>query len=381
MPTYPTALYLGQRGDPGAPPRMAREPVAAPVPGDAAPWYPPVPRLPVLAEAVAAFPAADARLVVVGAGDPGMAACRDLRRAELHLAALVTTTAEVRDRLGPELTVLVPDRPDDVWRTAGEFAGRLARRTAAPVIVYCPDGRIPPAGLDLLAEQGVRGVVLGGTGVPPDAALPVFTTAGSPLGAVADLPAGHAIAHSVEAVLRRHLARSVGNARVAVLGYHGRAVGVAAALHGLGARVGVGDPDPLHRCAAVLAGHRAFDRYPALAGADVVVDLGGLLGGTGLSRLGDNAVLVTDTTEVPAPVEVLAVREELALCRRADGTRMYVLLAGRAPGVGRLRDLLCAELYLCIRQLAAAPHPPGLHRLPRSRCADLARRWCRIYQA
>src|SRR6266511_2358891 len=165
-PTSSAALYLGQRGGPGGPPRMAREAPAGFAPVDAAPWRPAVPPLPVLAELVAAFPSAEARLVVVGAGDLGMAAYRDCLHAastSLDVAALVTTggaaAAEARATLGRDVTVLVPDRPEDIWRTAGEFAGRLARRTSAPVILQCPDGLVTYAALDLLAEQGVRGVV------------------------------------------------------------------------------------------------------------------------------------------------------------------------------------------------------------------------------
>ncbi len=405
-PTSSAALYLGQRGGPGGPPRMAREAPAGFAPVDAAPWRPAVPPLPVLAELVAAFPSAEARLVVVGAGDLGMAAYRDCLHAastSLDVAALVTTggaaAAEARATLGRDVTVLVPDRPEDIWRTAGEFAGRLARRTSAPVILQCPDGLVTYAALDLLAEQGVRGVVASaGCSTAGYAArplrLPVFTTAGSPLSALADGPAGRSIAHSVEAALRRHLARSVVDSRVVVLGYRGRAAAVSAALHGLGARVGVYDPDPIHQCAAVIAGHRALGRREALGAADIVVDLGGLLGGDdGLARLAHEAVLVTDRPDLvasppggpPAALEVLARHDELALCRLVD-ERLYVILAGRSPGhgaphlVGRLRDLLCGELYLCIRQLAARSCAPGVHRLARSQCADLARRWCRTYQ-
>jgi hypothetical protein len=216
----------------------------------------------------------------------------------------------------------------------------------------------------------------------------VFTTAGSPLSALTDGPAGRSLAHGIEQALRGYLARSVVDSAVAVLGYAGPAPAMAATLRDLGARVAVSDPDPVRQCAAVLAGHQSLAGDAAPRWADVVVDLGGRLlhSADGLSRLADGAVLIAETSgSPPAILETVARYGEPALCRVA-GKRLYIVPAGHALGhageyvAGRLRDLRYGELYLCVRQLAARRCPPGVLRLARRQCAELARRWCRTYQ-
>ncbi|MFD8478814.1 hypothetical protein [Kitasatospora sp. NPDC059673] len=365
------------------------------------------PRMPLLTDVIRAYPARPARLVVAADLNAGSASFLGHLRAlapELDLAAVVTTAeaadSSVRSAIGKDVALLVPERTSDIGRAAVEYAGRAARRTADPVIVQGPVGQAVTGRESGLPGEGLRGVVEGASpgdgrhrwaaGRRPE--LPVYRTAGSPLGALVSRPAGVSMAHGLESVLRRRLARTVAKSRVVLVGYEGAAPSAAATLHSLGALVGVHDPDPIRACAAAIAGHRTLGYHEALQWADVVVDLTGelLRDETALNGLKDDSVVLTPEpqwcTVPPGPLPGLAITETyegLTLCRTAQGS-LHLLsgLCGSHDGgelPGPLHDLVSAELYLCVRELAARPHQRGFHHLGAPECADLAHRWYQIY--
>ncbi len=367
-------------------------------------------RLPLLTEVLRALPPRPARLVVAADLHGGTVSYLSHLRAlapALELAAVVTTVdaahSPARGAIGQDVTVLVPDRPTDICRAAVEYASWAARRTANPVIVQGPVGQMLDSHDAHLTGQGLRGAVESAehddgrdrrtTGPPP--AFPVYSTARSALGAVVCGPVGAALVHRLEAVLRSRLARSVTNSRVALIGYRSRGSSAGAALHTLGARVAVCEPDPIRACAAEFAGHRTLGYEEALRWAEVVVDLSGdlLRDGAALELIRDEGVVMVPgpawSTTPPGLIPGLVVvdsHEGLTACRTGSGA-LYLLSGHSAPHdaggelVGPLNDLMCAELYLCIRELAARPHQRGFHHLGVQPCSDLAHRWYQIYGA
>ncbi|ANW20143.1 hypothetical protein [Streptomyces clavuligerus] len=402
-PASETALYLRRPATPGKPSRATRATSArtrsAVGPGPRTGR----PRLPALRKVVESFPADGVSLVVTGDVAPGTVAYLRVLADALDVSAVITPPgpggAECAAHLGGAL-VLTPDHPQDLVRTVAEYTGRLTRRTSVPVVVQGPGCLLSDEGSGLLAEQGARGAVWSAqcgvprrTTEPSRLRLPVFTTAGSALDPLIDAPAGHAIAQTLEHRLRHDLARSLSECTVAVLGFGGRHAAVAAALRALGAEVSVCDRDSLAACAAVLAGYRVTDRAELLGGADVVVDLQGDLppDRDALRLLKAGAVVVTEGFHPPdqhpdgtfGALTRVERNEGLAVCRFQD--KPLYLLTGCAPShvderiVGRLHDLLCCELYLCVRELARGPRPPGVRGLSREQCEEIAWIWCETY--
>ncbi|GGQ75282.1 hypothetical protein [Kitasatospora griseola] len=402
-----TAFHLERGSGPGSRVLVVGDGAGASQAAATAPGTVARPRMPLLTEVIRAHPAGPARLVVAADLSGESASFLSHLRAlapDLDLAAVVTTAAaadsSVRGAIGKDVPLLVPERPSDIGRAAVEYASRAARRTADPVIVQGPVGQAVTGREAGLPGEGLRGVVEGASpgdgrhrwaaGRQPE--LPVYRTAGSPLGALVSRPAGVAMAHGLESVLRRRLARTVAKSRVLLVGYEGGAPSAAATLHTLGATVGVHDPDPIRACAAAIAGHRTLGRQEALRWADVVVDLTGELvcDATALNELRDDSVVLTPEpgwcTAPPGPLPGLAITETyegLTVCRTARGS-LHLLsgLCGSPDGgelPGPLHDLVSAELYLCVRELAARPHRRGFHHLGARECADLAHRWYQIY--
>ncbi|MER5310706.1 hypothetical protein ABT034_23285 [Streptomyces sp. NPDC002773] len=362
------------------------------------------PRLPALSKVVEAFPADEACLVVTGEVGPGTAAYLRVLADVLDVSAVITTSdhgwSTASTAYLGNVLVLTPDHPRDLVRTAAEYTGRLTRRAAAPVVIQGPGHLLTEDGSGLLAEQGARGAVwsaqcgVGRPAVKPvEPRLPVFTTTGSALDSLVHTPAGYAIAQTLEARLRRDLSRSLSDCAVAVLGFGERHTAVAAALRVLGADVGVCDPDPISACAAVLAGYRVADRTTLLGGADVVIDLSGDLptDPATLGLLKPETVVLTEGFHPPdrGPGSGLGALthveqyEGTTVCRFED--KPLYLMTGLAPShvderiVGRLHDLLCCELYLCIRELARRPHASGVHQLSPGQCEEIAWIWCDTY--
>ncbi|MEU4209497.1 hypothetical protein AB0F13_05725 [Streptomyces sp. NPDC026206] len=360
------------------------------------------PRLPVLREVVRRFPVPETRLVVAGELSAGAVEYLRVLAGALDVGAVITTrwttTAAREEGLG-DVQVLVPDRPEDLWRTAAEYAGRVSRRTSAAVVLQAPGRLWGACDQSLLDAHAVRGVVRSTDWNDPvdpvpagPAHLPVFTTAGSPLHPLLQGPAGHALAYGLESVLRDGLSRSVTDANVGLLGFGPGDTAVATALRVAGAQVGVHDADPIRMCAAVLAGHRATRRDELLGWADIMVDPSGelLRDGDALALLRDETVVLTDgppgrpvNGPVAGGLSVLEEQEGIAVCR-FKGTRLYVV-ASAAPRhvdeqiVGRLHDLLCCEMYLCIRELATRQYRPGAHHLSVEQCEEIAWLWCQTY--
>ncbi|MFF5726805.1 hypothetical protein [[Kitasatospora] papulosa] len=362
------------------------------------------PRLPALRKVVEAFPADGVCLVVTGEVGPGTVAYLRVLADVLDVSAVITTpghdqSAVPTAHLG-DVLMLTPDHPRDLLRTAVEYTGRLTRRAAAPVVIQGPGHLLSEEGSGLLAEQGARGAVWSAqcgvgwqTVEPVQPRLPVFTTTGSALDSLAHTPVGYAIAQTLEVRLRRDLARSLSDCAVAVLGFGERHTAVAAALRALGADVGVCDPDPISTCAAVLAGYRVVDRATLLGGADVVIDLSGDLPAdtAALGLLKPETVVLTegfhpsDQDQDSGLGALIRVEqyEGTTVCRFED--QPLYLMTGLAPShvderiVGRLHDLLCCELYLCIRELAHRPHPSGVHQLSPGQCEEIAWIWCDTY--
>ncbi|MGW0615398.1 hypothetical protein [Streptomyces sp. NPDC002788] len=362
------------------------------------------PRLPALRKVVEAFPADGACLVVTGEVGPGTVAYLRVLADVLDVSAVITTPGHDQPAVSTahlgDVLMLTPDHPRDIVRTAAEYTGRLTRRSAAPVVIQGPGHLLSEEGSGLLAEQGARGAVwsaqcgVGRQAVEPvQPRLPVFTTSGSALDSLAHTPAGYAIAQTLEVRLRRDLARSLSDCAVAVLGFGERHTAVAAALRALGADVGVCDPDPISTCAAVLSGYRVADRATLLGGADVVIDLSGDLPAdtAALSLLKPETVVLTEgfhpSDQDPDSGFGMLTRVEqyegTTVCRFED--RLLYLMTGLAPShvderiVGRLHDLLCCELYLCIRELAHRPYPSGVHQLSPEQCEEIAWIWCDRY--
>ncbi|MFD3733894.1 hypothetical protein [Streptomyces sp. NPDC058632] len=362
------------------------------------------PQLPALRKVVEAFPADGTCLVVTGEVGPGTVAYLRVLADVLDVSAVITTPGHGQSTVSTahmgDVLVLTPDHPQDLVRTAAEYTGRLTRRAAAPVVIQGPGHLLSEEGAGLLAEQGARGAVWSAQcGIsrqakePVQLRLPVFTTAGSALDSLVNAPAGYAIAQTLETRLRRDLARSLSDCTAVILGFGERHTAVAAALRALGAEVSVRDPDPISNCAAVLAGYRVTDRVELLSSADVVIDLCGDLPAdpAALRLLKPETVVLTEGFH-PSDrhpdgsfglLTCVERYEGTVVCRFEDKT-LY-LMTGLAPShvderiVGRLHDLLCCELYLCIRELARRPHPSGVRQLSPEQCEEIAWIWCETY--
>ncbi|MFG2995031.1 hypothetical protein [Streptomyces sp. NPDC048340] len=363
------------------------------------------PQLPALSKVVEAFPADGACLVVTGEVGPGTVAYLQVLADALDVSAVITTPGHEQSMAAAahisDVLVLTPDHPRDLVRTAAEYTGRLTRRASAPVVIQGPGHLLSEEGAGLLAEQGARGAVWSAqcgiprqTQDPVQLRLPVFTTAGSALDSLVNAPAGYAIAQTLETRLRRDLARSLSDCTVVILGYGERHTAVAAALRVLGAEVSVRDPDPISTCAAVLAGYRVTDRAELLSSADVVIDLYGDLpvDPAALRLLRPETVVLTEGFLLSDPhpdgtfgalTRVEQYEGGTTVCRFED--KPLYLMTGFAPShvderiVGRLHDLLCCELYLCIRELASRPHPSGVRQLSPDQCEEIAWIWCETY--
>jgi adenosylhomocysteinase len=359
-----------------------------------------VPELPVLRAAMRRWPLESCRLVLVthvlDTAVPYLRALAELVDIE-RVVAVPYSFQPSAVALLDDMPLLLPSSLDEISAAAVAAARRSAR--GAPTILQEVGGYCAPAA-GLLAAAGVRGVVedtkQGQWSYErwPQLPLPVFTIADSPLKALEDAQVGRSIAYSVDRLLRTRFYRLLAECRVTVLGYGSVGVALVDHLLRLGASVGVYDPDPVRRAAALLRGVRVADRAELLAASDVVVGVSGhralTAGDVGL--LPDGVVLASGSSkQVEFDVAGLVSRAtttitagEVTELIYPDRT-VYLLNEGKPVNfleqsvLGRVLDLVYAELYLCITKLAATPHRARLHRLDRSQQVELAEMWSDCY--
>jgi adenosylhomocysteinase len=177
-----------------------------------------------------------------------------------------------------------------------------------------------------------------------------------------------------------------------IVGYGWVGRGLAQYAEGLGGRVTVVEVDPVSALEARIDGHRVSRLEQALPEADVVITATGGVGALGrdvFSYLKPDAVLANaGHHDREIDVEALE-REAVGSEEMRPGVTRY-LLAGRRPvyvlARGRLVNIAGADGHpveimdlsfsvqaLAAHLLAAAPPPPGVHRLPDELDREIAR--------
>lgn len=359
-----------------------------------------VPELPVLRAAMRRWPVESCRLVLVthllDTAVPYLRALAELVDIE-RVVAVPYSLQPSAVALLDDLPLLLPASLDEISTVTAAAARRAARR--APTILQEVGGYCAPAA-GLLAAAGVRGVVedtkQGQWSYErwPQLPLPVFTIADSPLKAMEDVQVGRSIAYGIDRLLRTRFYRLLAECRVTVFGYGSVGAALVDHLLRLGASVGVYDPDPLRRAAALLRGVRVAERAELLATSDVVIGVSGhrALTGDDVDLLPDGVVLASGSSkQVEFDVPALARRATTTVTAGEvtelvfPGRTAYLLNDGKPVNfleqsvLGRVLDLVYSELYLCITKLAATRHQPGLHRLDRSHQVELAEMWSDCY--
>ena len=210
--------------------------------------------------------------------------------------------------------------------------------------------------------------------------VPVYQIATSHLKFLEGVQVGLAI---VDALVRCSMAlgMTLTGKMVLVLGYGTVGSNVARCLKNRGACVAVFDVDPIKLVQAKLDGMILGDRRSLLAGADVVVGATGQtsLSGDDFSRLKSNVVLASASSRdiefevaylrstASAAAEVCPGIERIYL---PDCRKIYLLRGGfpvNFPGGGmpaEVMDLIFAEIFLCIVELADSTPVPGIHSIP-----------------
>jgi adenosylhomocysteinase len=221
-----------------------------------------VPELPVLREAMRRWPIRRCRLVthLLDTAVPYLQALAERVDIERVVAVPYSVRSSAVELLD-DLPLSLPSSLAEIGQLAVTAACRAAR--AAPTVIQEIGGYCAPSA-HLLAQAGVRGVVEDTKQgqwcyerrLPLP--LPVFTIADSPLKALEDCQVGRSIAYSLDRLLRTRFYRLLAECRVTVLGYGD--VGTALVDHLLrhGASVGVYDPHPVRRAAAVLRGRTSL---------------------------------------------------------------------------------------------------------------------------
>jgi adenosylhomocysteinase len=180
---------------------------------------------------------------------------------------------------------------------------------------------------------------------------------------------------------------------VLVLGYGGVGSALVHHLRRYDASVSVWDPDPVARARALLNGVRIGDRAELLTQAEVVIGVSGRrsLTAADLALLRDGATLVSGSSKQvefgdPARSGARIAGTRLVTELHYPDRRLYLLNSGYPVNfldqsvLGRVLDLVYAELYLCTQRLAERPWATGLWRLDRGLQHALADMWVSRYQ-
>jgi adenosylhomocysteinase len=220
---------------------------------------------------------------------------------------------------------------------------------------------------------------------------PVVSIARSPIKHMEDRQVGQAVAFSVDRFLRDSFYSTLAGRDVLVLGYGSIGSASADALRQRAARVMVYDIDSVRLAHARIEGYFVKGLVQALASAEVVI------GATGtcsidhfvLDRLRPGAIVFSASSK-RVEVDVAAVDEEfevetfakgVQVCTKGD--RHFYLAFGGYPVnfrdnsvLGPALDAIYAELFVCIREVAARRAGKGLRLSWPQIHQEVARIWC-----
>lgn len=316
----------------------------------------------------------------------------------------LATVGALRDR---GYNVHVPRDLDEMLGTLWQTVLRRVSDGENPVVIQEVGGYLADHTADLAATGRVRGSVedtAHGHWRYQEAArraalsLPVMSIADTPLKHVEDVLVGDAVVYSLEKVLRGQMERALSGTRCGVVGWGHVGKSAAAALQGRHAIVSVSDSDPV---TAMLAHVQGFDPRPLahlLSTVDVVVGCSGRCSVTAadVPSMKDGLILCSgsskdvefdlvgfralcDVTRLdgPCPVEQYTVR--------TTGRCFYLLDHGTPidfldnPLQPPMLDCTYAQLFACMRELAAGDRPAGLTSLSPHWQSALAKRWLPLY--
>ncbi len=294
---------------------------------------------------------------------------------------------------------------NELWEVVREQLGQTDR----PVIVQEIGGYLADW-THQLAGPGLRGIVedtrsglwrYQAADRRRPLAVPVLSMADTPLKRVEDALIGDACVYSLERVMRCQMGSPLAGCRCGVVGWGNVGKSVAAAFLGRHAVVSVYDIDPTVNMLAYHGGYSPVPLARLLAESAVVMGCSGRrsIRVADLDDLRDGAVLcsassrdvefdlpgfaglcdVEDVTPAggACPVDRYAVRR--------NGKSFYVLKHGTpidfldVPLQGPILDATCAELFVCLRELASRRYEPGLVELSTEAQVEVARKWLRSH--
>ena len=235
----------------------------------------------------------------------------------------------------------------------------------------------------------------GGLGVP------VLSMADTQLKRVEDSLIGDACVYSLEKVLRSQMAAILDGVRCGVIGWGNIGKSCAAALDGRNAVVSVYDINPVVTMLAYGRGLYPMPLKQLLQESDIIVGASGRrsVRVDDLPDINHGAILVSaaskdiefDLKGFAEHCDIANLTPQPGACPverytvRATGKFFYVLKHGTPidfldlPLQGAVLDCTFSELFVCMRELATRPHPPGLVELADDLQVQVAQKWLPSY--
>jgi adenosylhomocysteinase len=298
-----------------------------------------------------------------------------------------------------DISVECPTTVDDVGLVARERITAALQR-GEQVLVQEIGGYLAPYAREFARYPTFLGIVedtsQGDTRYQPirDLRYPVVSIARSPIKALEDRMIGHAVAFSLERILRETFYETLVGQQILVLGYGSIGSSCAQALRQRGGFVTVYDIDPVRMAHAAIDGHSTRAVEPALSAATVVIGASGQrsINDDMLSRLNCGA-LVLSASSKQIEIDVDALTRTFSLTEttgdvqlyESSGQHFYLICRGHPINfrdqsvLGPSLDATYAELCVCIREVAQGRAGYGFKASWSALHREVADAWCAVY--
>ncbi len=233
-------------------------------------------------------------------------------------------------------------------------------------------------------------------------ALPIISMADTPLKHVEDALIGDACVYSLEKVMRSQMASILEGVRCGVIGWGHIGKSAAASLAGRHAIVSIYDINPVVDMLAYAQGCYPMPLGQMLSEVDIVMGCSGRrsIRAADINDLKNGIILCSGASKnIEFDLDGFA-----ALCDiedvggsaqgrcpiqkykvRKTGKYFYILDHGTPmdfldmPLQGAILDCTCSELFVCIRELLAKKHEPGIISLTDDLQQEVAKKWLQLH--
>lgn len=270
--------------------------------------------------------------------------------------------------------VIVPDSVKDTFRKAFTSVTEVLRRSDQPLVVQEVGGYLAGQTKELARYKHFRGIVEDTNNghwryeyYAPHK-LPILSMAQSPLKDIEDTIIGDATVFSIERILREEFAAILQGARCGIVGYGKIGTSCAISLRGRESVVSIYDIDPAKNMRAKVEGFFPMPLHNILDCCELVI---GATGQTSIRRedlsyIRDGAILASSSSKnwefaLKDFAEVCQVERVNEVSHRYEtkkGKCFYILNEGHPVNfrdgsiLGTILDMIYAELFVCMRQVA-----------------------------